>query len=192
MNQEPNFDRLIAEGMEASRDDRMEAALALYARASDLAPASGVPHFLAGSEHANAGNIEQAEAAFARAVLLAPDFALARYQLGLLQFSSQRAAMALVTWQPLFDRPATESLGHFVRGFAALARDGFAEAVAHYREGLACSDVNQAMASDILQVVTAVEKLAAGETSSSEPAPSESSDADARHVLLSGYAKRLH
>lgn len=184
MNQDPNFDRLIADGLEASRHNRVEAALALFAQASAVAPASGVPHFLAGSEHANAGNIELAEAAFARAVLVAPAFALARYQLGLLQFSSQRPAMALVTWEPLFGLPAADPLGHFVRGFEALARDSFAEALEHYREGLACNDINQAMASDIVQVVTAVEKLPGGEP----PA----ADASARHVLLAGYAKRLH
>ena len=189
MNQEPSFDRLIADGLEASRDNRMEAALALFAQAGALAPASGVPHFLSGSEHANAGNIELAEAAFARAVLLAPDFALARYQLGLLQFSSQRAAMALVTWQPLLELPATDALGHFVRGFAALARDAFPEAIAHYRDGLACNDVNPAMASDILQVVEAVEKL--GSTPPPEAGAADA-DPDARHVLLSGYAGRLH
>ncbi|MCG2594894.1 hypothetical protein LZ009_19115 [Ramlibacter sp. XY19] len=189
MNQEPSFDRLIAEGLEASRDNRMEAALARFAQASALAPASGVPHFLAGSEHANAGNIELAESAFARAVLLAPEFALARYQLGLLQFSSQRAAMALVTWQPLLELPGARALGHFVRGFAALAGDAFAEAVAHYRAGLACDDVNQAMASDIQEVVAAVEKLAAGQA---VVADAEESDPDARHVLLSGYERRLH
>jgi tetratricopeptide (TPR) repeat protein len=185
MNQDPSFDRLIAEGLEASRDNRMEAALALFAQASALAPTSGVPHFLAASEHASAGNIELAEAAFARAVLLAPDFTLARYQLGLLQFSSQRAAMALVTWQPLFGLPSADPLAHFVRGFEALARDSFTEALEHYREGLACNDLNQALASDILQVVAAVERLPAGE------APTQP-DPVVRHVLLAGYAKRLH
>ena len=33
MNHEPSFDRLIAEGLEASRGDRMEEALALFAQA---------------------------------------------------------------------------------------------------------------------------------------------------------------
>ena len=185
MNQDPSFDRLIAEGLQASRDDRMEAALALFAQASAMAPSSGVPHFLAGSEHANAGNLELAEAAFARAVLLAPEFALARYQLGLLQFSSRRPAMALVTWQPLFELPSADPLGHFVRGFEALARDSFTEALEHYREGLACSHINQAMASDIQQVVAAVEKLPGGD-------PPAQPEGDARHVLVSGYGKRLH
>jgi tetratricopeptide (TPR) repeat protein len=188
MNQDPSFDRLIAEGLEASREDRMEAALALFAQASAMAPSSGVPHFLAGSEYANAGNIELAEAAFAHAVLLAPEFALARYQLGLLQFSSQRPTMALLTWQPLFGLPNADPLGHFVRGFEALARDSFTEALAHYREGLACTDINQAMAADVRQVVTAVENL----PSRAAPIPAEADDPAARHVLLSGYARRLH
>ena len=187
MNQDPSFDRLIAEGLEASRNDRAQAALALFAQASALAPASGVPHFLAGSEHANAGNIEQAEAAFARAVLLAPGFAVARYQLGLLQFSTQRLAVALLTWQPLFDLPGTDAIGHFVRGFEALARDSFDEALGHYREGLACKDINQAMGSDILQVVAAVEKL----PGQAAPAATQG-DPAVQHVLLSGYARRLH
>ena len=187
MNQDPNFDRLIAEGLEASRDDRMEAALALFAQAGAAAPASGLPHFLAGSEHANAGNIDLAEAAFARALLLSPDFALARYQLGLLQFSTQRPAVALLTWQPLFALPSADPLGHFVRGFEALSRDSFDEALAHYREGLACNDINQAMGADIQRVVAAVERL----PGAAAPGPREAGPED-RHVLLSGYANRLH
>lgn len=178
---DPGFDRLIAQGLEASRAGRMEAAIELFTRAGQLAPASGVPDFLIGSEHAAAGNVEQAEVAFARALLLAPDFALARYQLGLLQFTSQRAAMAVLTWQPLFALPAGDPLGHFVRGFEALARDDFAAAVNHYREGLACNDINQAMAADIRRVVEAVEQL-----------PGQGTDAVTGHVLLSGYAKGPH
>jgi predicted TPR repeat methyltransferase len=114
MNQDPRFDQLIAEGMSASREGHAEAALDLYAQASALAPASGLPHFLTASEQAGAGRIDAAEMAFANAVLLAPDFTLARYQLGLLQFTSGRAAVALITWQPLFALAETDPLGHFV------------------------------------------------------------------------------
>ena len=186
MNTDPNFDLLIAKGLEASQQQRTEAALDLFAQASALAPASGLPHFLIGSEHASAGDIDAAEAAFARAVLLAPDFALARYQLGLLQFSSKRASMALLTWQPLFALPSPDPLGHFVRGFEALARDDFGVALGHYREGLACNDINQALAADVQRVVEAVERLPrhAAEGNGQEPA--------GNHILLSAYAKGRH
>lgn len=183
MDSDPSFDRLLAEGLDASRQGRAEAALDLFAQASAAAPASAVPHFLAGSEHAGSGNVDAAEAAFARALLLAPEFALARYQLGLLQFSSRRAAMALLTWQPLFALPQGDPLGHFVRGFEALARDSYGEALGHYREGLACADINQAMAADIQRLVAAVHDL---------PGPIDEAEAAGNHVLLSGYGKGPH
>ncbi len=187
MTTNPEMDRLIAQGLEASRAGQAQAALALFAQASEATPGSGLPHFLIGAEHAAAGNINLAEAAFARAVLLSPDFALARYQLGLLQFTSQRAAVALLTWQPLFGLPPGDAMGCFVRGFEALARDDFAAALGHFRLGLACDDLNPAMASDIQRVVEAVERL--------PQAPAEGdtvTDTDASHILLSGYARGPH
>ena len=81
MEQPLEFDRLLAEGLAASREGRREAALALFAQAAQEDPSSGIPPFLAGSEHASAGQFDQAELAFASAVLLAPQFPLARYQL---------------------------------------------------------------------------------------------------------------
>lgn len=185
MTHDPTYDRLVAQGLMASRENRPEEALACFARAGEVAPASGVPHFLIGSEHAAAGDMESAEAALARAVLLAPDFALARYQLGLLQFTSRRAAVALLTWQPLLSLAATDPLLHFVRGFEALGRASFREALQHYREGLACHEINQGLASDIERVVEAVGKLAAA------PA-AEAQDEAGVHVLLSSYGKGLH
>lgn len=184
MDQHARFEALINDGIAASRDNRVQAALALFAQASELVPESGIPHFLIGSEHAAAGDIPAAETAFANAVLLSPEFVLARYQLGLLQFSSERAAMALVTWQPLFRLPEQESLGHFVRGFAALAQDQFDEALRHYRSGLACEGTNPSVATDIARVVEAVEGLS---RRAGSPAPTP----DSQHVLLAGYA-RLH
>jgi tetratricopeptide (TPR) repeat protein len=184
MNPDPRFESLIAEGLAASRADRMQAALDLFAQASELHPSSGLPHFLIGSEHAAEGNVAAAEAALANAVLLSPEFVLARYQLGLLQFSSERPAVALVTWEPIFALPPAEPLGHFVRGFAALAQDHFEEALGHYRTGLGCHQGNLALASDIQQVVAAVERL-----QRRDAAPGAE---DSGHVLLAAYGRGLH
>jgi tetratricopeptide (TPR) repeat protein len=181
MDQDAKFEGLIAQGLAASRDSRTQAAVDLFAQASAVAPWSGIPHFLIGSEHAAAGDLEAAETAFANAVLLAPGFALARYQLGLLQFSSERAAVALVTWEPLFALPASEPLGHLVRGFAALAQDQFDAALEHFRSGLACADLNPSVAADIRQVMDAVRRL-----------PSSRAPGDGDHVLLAGYGRGLH
>lgn len=179
-----SFEDLITEGLAASRDNRTHAALDLFARASEVLPSSGIPHFLIGSEHAAAGDMEAAEAALANAVLLSPEFTLARYQLGLLQFSTARAASALVTWEPLLGGAATDSLASFVRGFAALAQQAFDEALQHFQEGLACADVNPAVAGDIRQVMHAVQAL------NDPQQPAE--DAGTGHVLLAAYGRGVH
>lgn len=186
MEDAPDFERLIAQGLEASRAENVEAALDWFGRASAAAPYSAIPHFLIASEHAARGDVEAAEVSFATAVVMAPEFTLARYQLGLLQFSSQRPALALVSWQPLLSLPASEAMGHFVRGFAALARDSFSEALNHYREGLACNDINQALAGDIRRVMDTVEQLPAAAALAGEPPPASS------HVLIAGYVRGLH
>ncbi|HEX2546849.1 MAG TPA: hypothetical protein VHL79_18345 [Ramlibacter sp.] len=191
MDQNPDFERLVADGLAASLADQREAALALFTRAGELMPGSGVPHFLIASEHASAGDFAAAEHAFANAVLLSPDFPLARYQLGLLQFSSQRSAMALLTWQPLLSLPQEDALLHFVRGFAELANDGFDAALRHFRTGLACAGANPAVCSDVRQLMDAIQELQA--TSRSDAAGSDADAAPgAQHVLLGGYARGLH
>lgn len=179
------FEQLLQEGLAASRSEQTEAALALFARASEADPSSGLPHFLIASEQAGAGNFQAAELSFACAVLLAPSFPLARYQLGLLQFSSQRAPLALLTWQPLFQLPEGEALHHFVRGFAALAQDAFDEALRHFRRGLDCQPANPALCADILQVIDAIERL-------ERSGPTSADEATADHVLLSAYARGVH
>ncbi|MFI4927378.1 MAG: hypothetical protein ACHP7E_06805 [Burkholderiales bacterium] len=184
MDHDTRFDGLIRDGLSASSGQQPEAAIDLFARASELRPGSGLPHFLIGSEHAAAGNQQAAESAFANAVLLAPGFELARYQLGLLQFSAGRAALALVTWQPLFGPGAQASLGRFVRAFAALAQDGLQEAVALFEAGLACDDLNIAVASDVRQVTAGLRALLSSREDGAPPAE--------EHVLLAAYARGLH
>lgn len=179
------FDRLLAEGAAASRRDDQEAALALFAQAAEADPGSPLPPFLIASEQASAGQFAEAELSFAASLLLAPDFALARYQLGLLQFSSKRAPVALLTWQPLFALSEQESLLHFVRGFAALAQDAFDESLVHFRRGLECTPANPALCADIVQVIDAVQRL-------QSPPPADPEETPGTHVLLSAYSRGVH
>ena len=185
MDTSARFDRLLSEGLAASREGRLQAAVALFTQAAEVDPSSGIPHLLIASEHASAGDFATAELAFARAALLAPGLALARYQLGLLQFSTQRAPLALLTWEPLFALPSDDALHHFVRGFAALAQDALEDALAHFRAGLACPSAPPPLCSDIVQVVEAVQALARDVGAHREEAPGN-------HVLLSAYARGLH
>jgi hypothetical protein len=89
----------------------------------------------------------------------------------------------------LLDLAQTDPLPHYVRGFAALAQDDFAQALAHYRAGLACDNPNPAVAGDVMKVVEQVERLL---PPAEAPADSAEAQTPANHVLLQGYARNLH
>lgn len=146
---------------------------------------SAMHHFLVGSELAQAGRYVEAEAALANAVLLAPELHIARYQLGLLQFTSGRAAVALVTWSPLFALPSTAALQRFVSGFAALAQDDFAQALARFREGLVLNTDNEPLHRDIRMLIERIEGMTPPAAAAE---PQEASDGV--HVLLSNYRRQ--
>lgn len=185
---------LIAKGIVASQAGHSAAAIDAFVEACRAAPTDGLAAFLLGSEYAAAGDVERAEAALADATRLAPDLSIARYQLGLLQFSSGRAAVALLTWEPLLAAGGAEPLGHFVLGHAALARDDFAEAREHYLRGLASGSTNAALAADIQKIVDRL-PIQADAASAGQHGHAEESLAPqlarnpqhAEHVLLAGY-----
>jgi len=184
---EPNsFDGLMAEGTAASQANDAERAIACFRRASATAPEAALPQFLLGAELAALGDMNAAEAAFANATRLAPGFPMARYQLGLLQFSSGRAAMALLTWQPLLQLPDTDPLPHFVNGFESLTQERFEDALQHFQLGIARNTDNAALTSDIEKVVAGVRALMRGKAPGAETTPQPSSESEA-HVLLAGY-----
>lgn len=180
------FQDLIERGLAASEAKESSQAIDYFQRASASNPGSGLPQFLLGSEYAALGDMAQAEAAFANAARLAPDFPLARYQLGLLQFSSGRAALGLLTWQPLLELPDTHPLPHFVNGFAALAQDQFDEALAHYEQGLQRNTENPALSGDIEKVIAGIRSLQASQRDD-VPADPSADEASASHVLLANY-----
>jgi tetratricopeptide (TPR) repeat protein len=178
-------DALVQAGLAASQAGEPDKALHLFARASAINPSSALPLFLIGSEYAAMGEVDKAETALANAVVLAPQLHIARYQLGLLQFSSGRPAPALVSWGPLFELDDSRALLHFVRGFAALAHDDFAAAEKHFEAGLLRNHENGALTGDIQKVLQGVRQAR-----SADPAAPAAEDGDAAsHVLVSNYGK---
>ena len=184
------FDHLLDEGLGASGRDDLAGALGAWRAASVERPDSALPHFLIGAELAQASRIEEAETSYAHAVLLAPEFETARYQLGLLQFTAGRAATALVTWEPLFRLGPEHAIRAFVEGFAHLAADAFDAAVERFRAGMSLNRENPPMNGDIAKVIAAIEASRAGGSPSGDPAPAAAEDQNGAHVLLSAYRQQ--
>ncbi|QRY35497.1 hypothetical protein JVX96_29775 (plasmid) [Variovorax sp. PDNC026] len=192
-----SFDALISQGMAASRTNDSAQAIECFQKATASKPQDGLPQFLLGAEYAALGEMKQAETAFANATLLAPGFPMARYQLGLLQFSSGRAGVALLTWQPLLELPESDPLPHFVRGFAALAQDHFDEALRYYGQGLERNTSNAALSNDIQKVVSSIHALGVqvqsvgGDRAGVAAQDPAGGDEDAsNHVLLANYQQQ--
>jgi tetratricopeptide (TPR) repeat protein len=121
-------------------------------------------HFLDGSLLAGVQDYEAALMAMHRAVELAPDYGLARYQLGFLLLSCGEAYAAQEAWGPLHGLPPRHFLRLFAEGLTHLIHDRFIEAISTLEEGIAVNDVVEPMNNDIrLIIAEAKGKLADGE-----------------------------
>lgn len=176
----------LREALGASAGGDVETALRLLRQAAQDHPDDPRACFLLGAELAQAGSMAAAEAAFAAALVLAPGFAMARFQLGLLQFSSGRAALALVTWQPLLEGGERDALCHFVRGFGALAADRFDEALEQFERGIRLNVDNEPLNADIRAVIQRIRETRATTSDGGQTGTDEAQV----QVLISNY--RMH
>jgi tetratricopeptide (TPR) repeat protein len=85
-------------------------------------------HFLQGSVLAGLQRYDEGRRAMARAVEIAPDYALARFQLGFLDLTSGRPIDAVAVWTPLVGLPEDEPLRILAEGLMNLVGDRFSEA----------------------------------------------------------------
>jgi tetratricopeptide (TPR) repeat protein len=138
-------------------------------------------HFLEGSLLAGRGRYDEARRAMTTSVQIAPDYEIARFQLGFLELTSGLAEEAIATWRPLLEPSPRGFLGLFARGLEHLARDRFDEAVADLRDGMAQNRENPNLNNDMQLVIDKVAELKGqeqGETSS------------ATHLLLQQYGAK--
>lgn len=125
-------------------------------------------HFMRGSVLAGQKEPIAAYAAMSRAVELAPDYAIARYQLGFFELTSGEAERALSTWGPLLMRERDDYLRVFVEGMTFMIRDEFDRATERFEKGLALNRENEPLNADIRLLMGEVRKLAEGARSAGD------------------------
>jgi tetratricopeptide (TPR) repeat protein len=128
-------------------------------------------HFLRGSLLAGRQDYSAARAAMRSAVDLAPDYGIARFQLGLLLLTSGEPHAAQEAWGPLHGLAADHPLKLFVVGLGHLIRDEFADAMRVLESGIARNRDNAPLNRDIQLIIDEVRALSsdarAGGTSGS-------------------------
>jgi tetratricopeptide (TPR) repeat protein len=146
-------------------------------------PADPRPLLLLAAELVHDKELDRAEAAYTAALQCAPDFAIARFQLGLLQLTSGRPAVAQATWAPLELLEDGHPLRLFKTGLELLAQDRFAEARGFLERGIAANHENPPLNRDMQMVLEGIGRL---EADAGEP-PASSDSATEGHVLVSSY-----
>lgn len=152
-------DEEMAQLLQAMQSDASDE-LMLAERMIDAYPEDARLHFLRGSLLAGSGRPIEAHASLTRAVALAPDFALARFQLGFFELTSGEAARALATWEALDTLPTDHYLAHFVTGLRHLIADHFAEAIAALEAGIAVNHDNLPLNRDMQLIIDECSGLA--------------------------------
>jgi hypothetical protein len=108
---------------------------------------------LLAAEFAQQGAYDAAEANFMVALMRDPQLSIARFQLGLLQYSSARPATASVTWQGLSALPEGHPFRLFRDGLNALAASRNEEGVRLLKEGIAANTVHEPLNRDMQRII---------------------------------------
>jgi tetratricopeptide (TPR) repeat protein len=144
---------VVAMGSESDQLDRVESLLLTY-------PDDARLRFLRGSILIGAGRLIEAHRELTQAVSLAPDFAIARFQLGFFQLTSGEAENALETWGRLDRLPDGHYLRKFIDGLRCLIRDDFVGAIANLKDGISLNQENPPLNKDMQLLIDECTPLA--------------------------------
>jgi tetratricopeptide (TPR) repeat protein len=161
-------------------DDRLRDALDLMSRsdAQGLREVDGLLedypldarlHFVRGSLLAALRDYSAAQSAMNRAVEIAPDYAIARFQAGFLAFTSGNVALASEIWEPLRAHDPEDPLRLFVEGLDRLAVDDFEGSAALLSRGIQANRDNAALNADMRLLLDAMPRPPSDAESEDEP-----------------------
>ena len=178
-------DELLRIALDAVNQDRHAEAVTMLKTLIERDPRHKYATYLLAAEHAQLGMMDRAEEGFRRSVELAPDFPMARFQLGQLYLVKNDGASAQAVLAPLTKLPAGDALSAYARGLIAAAEEDLPGAIESLRAGLACEQTIPALASDMQRVLNNLLALRDGPP----PAAMVGSAGAASPLFLSNYGK---
>ncbi len=171
-----------AQALEEGDGDR---ALDILRQAHQDHPDSGQTLALLAAQHMQMGAPDAAEAAFIGALHRDPTLSTARFQLGLLQYTSGRPQTAFQTWDYLERLGESHYLVLFKRAFAALAIDAFEDTLLLLDKGIAANQENAPLSHDMRMLAGQIQALRAH---TPDAAPQ---DEAATQFVLASYKQNL-
>jgi len=173
-------DELLSLSLDAISNARDEDAVVLLKVLVNRNPAHAMGHYLLAAQHAQLGLFERAESEFRRTAELAPDFAMARFQLGQLLLVKGDAEGAVSQFNAVGDYDP--ALRAYAEGLAALATQQPDTALSALRRGLALPQAVAALTGDMQRLA---DQLQAG--GAAVAAEAELTERVGATMLLSNY-----
>ncbi len=178
----PDYLPDLLQQIQAIEGDRPSTVSLLIAAAQEHAQ-DARPLLLLGAELIHAGALDQGEAALVEALRRDSTFAIARFQLGLLQVTRDRPDDARATWAPLDDLDTNDPLRLFKTGLELLVQGRPAEARPWLERGIEHNQSNQPLNRDMRMVLGQVDAMTSGGS------PPASPETPQDHFLISSYRK---
>jgi len=180
-------EELLRIALDAINQDHHADAVAMLKTMIEREPDHVFGTYLLAAEHAQLGLMDRAEEGFERTVQLAPDFPMARFQLGQIFLVKGDGESAKRVLAPLSALPANQALSSYARGLVAAANEDVVGAMNELRAGLACEQEIPALADDMRRVLANLQAIGQSESIGRiEPVPAP---AAATPMFLSNYGK---
>lgn len=152
-----------------------------------LHPTDARLFLLLGAENAAFGNTDAAEGAFICALNRAPNFSIARFQLGLLQFSNQRVASAFATWEVLDALAENDPLRVFKAAIEAYSMRDYSLALGLFAKGIDLNTSNIPLNKDMQQFVDEIQNLLTESRDKDEVDEEKAEQETTAHFFMSAY-----
>lgn len=178
-------EELLRIALDALNQDRHADAVSMLKTLVERDPKHVFGHYLLAAEHMQLGMVERAEEGFRTAVALAPEFPMARFQLGQLYLIKGDAGSAKATLTPLLALPANVALAAYARGLVAAADEDIEAAIRELQAGLACEQEIPVLAADMQRVLDNLLALRGG----AAPMAPSATPGTAAPLYLSNYGK---
>lgn len=179
-------EELLRISLDAINQDRHSEAVELLKTLLERDQNNVFGTYLLAAEHAQLGMMDRAQTGFEKTVALAPEFEMARFQLGQLYFVKNDVQAAKDMFAPIAGQADATAISAYARGFVAAANEQLELAIEQFQAGLAMPQDVPALALDVQRVL---ENLLSLKNNSLGLGSNQSSAPPVAQHFISNYGK---
>jgi tetratricopeptide (TPR) repeat protein len=177
---------LLHFALNASNNDRSDLAIQYLKKLISLEEDNVQGLFLLGSEYAEIKMYDEALEFMDKALAIAPDAHIVRFQQAMLLLTLGKQEQAIELVKPMLELEDTNALKHFTLGLISLHNNELEEGKNHIEFGLTLDDDNEALMKNMQAILNNLNKSTSTQDSSDEN-DSDDEGASSGKIFLSAY-----